>query len=69
MTSIASLVGNGEADALGAAGFGKNGGIDAQQIAMGIHQRAAGVARVDRGIGLDKVFVGVDAQAGCGRWR
>src|SRR5690606_4443659 len=37
---------DGEADALGAAGLGKNGSIDADQPAMGVNQRAAGVALV-----------------------
>ena len=49
-------------DALGAAGLGEDRRVDAGQVAIGIHQRAAGVARVDRRVGLDEVFVAVEAQ-------
>ena len=51
-----------ETDALGAAGLGEDRRVDAGQVAIGIHQRAAGVAGVDRGVGLDEVFVVVQAQ-------
>ncbi len=51
-----------EADALGTARLGNDGGIDADQVAAGIHQRAARVAAVDRRIGLDEILVGVQAQ-------
>lgn len=59
---------DGKADALGAAGLGKDGGIDAYQLAVGINQRASGVALVDGGIGLDEILIGVEAQR-CVRWR
>src|SRR5690349_14479431 len=39
------------------------GGVDADQLALEVHQRAAGVARVDRGVGLDEVLVAA-AEAG-----
>ena len=39
------------------------GGVDADQLAVEVDQRAAGVARVDRGIGLDEVLVAQPAQA------
>ena len=54
--------GSGEADALPAAVRRKDGGVDADQVAAGINQRAAGVAPVNRRIGLDKVLEGGDAQ-------
>ena len=53
---------NRKADALRTTGLGEDCGVDPGQVAVGIHQRAARVARVDRGIGLDKVFVVVQAQ-------
>ena len=53
---------NGKADALRATGLGENRGVDADQIAQRIDQGATGVAGVDRRIGLDKVFVVVQAQ-------
>src|SRR4029077_15731066 len=44
---------DGEADPLG----GKNhGGIDADDLTSGVDQRAAGVAGVQRGVGLDDVI-------------
>ncbi|KPY93045.1 Uncharacterized protein ALO94_05565 [Pseudomonas syringae pv. spinaceae] len=51
-----------EADALRAAGLGKDRGIDADQIASGIHQRTARVAGVDGCVGLNEVFIRVQAQ-------
>ena len=53
---------DGESDALRTAGLGNDGGVDADQVASCIHQRAARVATVDRSIGLDEVLVGVEAQ-------
>src|SRR5690606_34559991 len=44
------------------AGLGINGGIDADEPALGIDQRPARIARVDGGVGLDEVLVDVDAQ-------
>jgi hypothetical protein len=55
---------NGEADAHVAAALAEDGGVHADHFAVQIQQRAAGIARVDRRIGLDEVFVIVDAQAG-----
>ncbi len=49
-------------DALGATRFREDRGVDAGQVAIGIHQRAAGVARIDGRVGLDKVFVAVKPQ-------
>ena len=54
--------GNGKSDAHTATRFGINGGVDAQQIALHIHQGAARIARVDGCVGLYEVFKGVDAQ-------
>src|ERR1039458_8845509 len=44
--------------------IGQDGGVDADQFAAVIHQRAARVAGVDRRIGLNEVFVVFDAQIG-----
>src|SRR5690606_17489783 len=52
----------GETDTLRTAGLGEDRRVDPHQIAMGIDQRTAGVARVDGRIGLDEVLVGVEAQ-------
>ena len=49
---------DGEADALVAAGLAEDGGVDADELAARVDQRAAGVARVDGGVGLDEVLVG-----------
>ena len=55
---------DGEADADVAAGARQDGAVDADQLAPEIHQRAAGVAGVDRGVGLDEVLVAVLVDAG-----
>ena len=47
---------DGEADTDAAAARRQNGGIDADKFAVEIQQRAAGVAAVNWGIGLNKVF-------------
>src|SRR5581483_5642269 len=49
--------GDGETDALITAAAAEDGGVDADQTAFRIHERAAGVAGVDGGVGLDEVFV------------
>ena len=41
----------------------EDGGIDADQMAFVIHQRAAGVAGIDRRVRLDEVFHLLDSQA------
>ncbi|OIQ66910.1 hypothetical protein GALL_515190 [mine drainage metagenome] len=56
--------GHGEADAQRSSAARKDGGIDADQVAPRIDQRAAGVAGVDGRIGLDEIFKGVDAELG-----
>ena len=48
--------GDREADALDAEVLGDDGRVDADERAAGIHQRAAGVADVDRRVGLDEVL-------------
>ena len=40
----------------------KDGRIDADEFAAIIHQRAAGIARIDRRVGLNEIFVVLDAQ-------
>ena len=51
-----------ETDAERAPRLGEDGAVDADQVAGGVHQRTAGVAGVDRGIGLDEVLEAVDAE-------
>ena len=46
---------DGEADPLGA---GADGDVDADQLAVDVHQRAARIAGVDAGVGLDQRLVG-----------
>ena len=48
---------HGEADPLVAAGLAVDRGVDPDQLAARVDQRAAGVAGVDRGVGLDEVLV------------
>ena len=38
-------------------------GVDADEPAFGIHQRAAGIALVDRRIGLDEIFIAVERRS------
>ncbi len=60
--------GHRETDSLIAArSFGENGGVDADQFAAVVHERAAGVAGIDRRVGLDEVFIVFDAEAGSPR--
>ena len=49
------LRGNGEAGAGKRAAVGDDEGVDADQLAVRIHQRAAGVAGIDGRVGLNKV--------------
>src|SRR5262249_39407444 len=54
---------NSEADALiAAAAIGQDGGVDSDQLAQRVDQRSAGVARIDGRIGLDEVFIVLDAE-------
>ena len=54
--------GRGEADALPAAGGGKDRRVDANQVTARIDQRATGVTAVNGGVGLNEVFERSDAQ-------
>src|SRR5579859_74027 len=55
--------GNGESDALIAPTTpSQNRGVDSDQLTSRIDQRATGVARVDRGVGLNEVFIIFDVQ-------
>src|SRR5690349_3729922 len=54
---------NREADAVGAERLRQYGGVDADQFAFGIDERAAGVAEVDGGIGLNEIFEIRDAES------
>ncbi len=47
-----------EADADRAAGRREDRGIDADHLALQVEQRAAGIALVDRGVGLQEIVVG-----------
>src|SRR5690606_9456716 len=49
--------GNGEAETDVAARRGDDRGVDAEQPALRVDERTAGVALIDGGVGLDKVFV------------
>ena len=42
----------------------QDGAVDADELAPEVHQRAAGVARIDGGVGLDEVLVAVRVDAG-----
>ena len=53
---------NRKADAERAAAARIDRGIDAEQVAVGVDQRAARIAGIDRGVGLDEVLEGVDAE-------
>ena len=53
--------GDRKADALRAAGAREDRGVDADELAGHVDQRAAGIAGVDRGIGLDEELVVGDA--------
>ena len=55
---------DGEANADVAAVGRQDRGVDAHQLAAQVHQRAAGVAGVDGGVGLDEILVALDAQPG-----
>ena len=47
------MIGNGKADAGVLAHAGEDHGVDADDFAVPVHQRAAGVAGIDGGVGLD----------------
>ncbi len=57
MTWRAMLMGTAKPKTLAAAGFGGDPGVDADEPAFGIHERAAGIALVDRGVGLDEILI------------
>ena len=49
-----------EADTQVAAGLAVDGGVNADDFTTGVNQRATGVSRIDRGIGLNKVLIGIE---------
>ena len=61
--------GDGEADALEAAAAAEDRGVEADQAALHVDERAARVARVDGRIGLDEVLVVESRGRPTGRWR
>lgn len=54
---------DGKSDALVAAGAAEDGLVDADEPAAGVDERAAGIAGVDGGVGLDEILVVHDAHA------
>jgi hypothetical protein len=62
MTLRASEIGIAKTDAERAAGTRIDGGVDADQVAVAVDQSTTRIARVDRGIGLNEVLEGVDAE-------
>ncbi len=58
-----------KADALRTAGAREDRGVDADQAAGKIDQRAAGIAGIDRGVGLDEELVVGDPDLGAGHRR
>src|SRR5207302_11436117 len=54
---------NRKADAIETARAAENRGVDADDAAVGVEERAAGIAGIDRGVGLDEIFVALDAEA------
>ena len=61
---LGKIAGNRKADAHVTAAAAENGGVDTHHLAVQIDQRATGVTRIDRGIGLDEVLVVIDTDAG-----
>src|SRR5690606_960532 len=61
--------GNGETDAVAAAGTGEDRRIDADELAPHVDERPARVAGVDRGIRLDERLEVADADLGAGKRR
>ena len=54
LVSVAhDAAGDGEADAFVAAGLCVDEGVDADDVAVGVYKRAAAVAGIDGGVGLD----------------
>ena len=49
--------GDGETDAVASAGSRGDGGVHADDFAVDVGERTTGVAGVDRGVGLDEVFI------------
>ena len=54
--------GNRERDAERPARLREDRAVDADQVAGGVDERAAGVAGIDRGVGLDEILEAVDAE-------
>ena len=63
-TACTMFDGDGEADAVRAAGAREDRGVDADEPAGQIDQRAAGIAGIDGGVGLDEELVVGDADLG-----
>ncbi len=56
-----------EADADISAGWGNDRGVDTDDPALQVDERATRIARIDRGIGLDEVLVTLDARTAAER--
>ena len=48
---------DGESDSLAATGTAEDGGVDSNQPPLDVHERAARVARIDRGVRLNEILV------------
>src|SRR5947207_10679919 len=48
---------DGESDSLTATGTAEDGGVNSDQPPLDVHERAARVARIDRGVGLNEILV------------
>ena len=51
---------DGKPNALAAARITQDGGVDADQPAVNVHQRTAGISRIDGRVGLDEILVILD---------
>ena len=58
--ALGDVAGDGEADADAAAGRRVDRGVDADDLAVGIEGRAAGIAVVDRRVDLQEVVIGAE---------
>src|SRR5262249_1827850 len=56
------IAGHSESDAEVSAARTQDGRIDADQLAAYIYQGAAGISRIDRGVGLNEVFIVFDSE-------
>ena len=65
--ALGKIHGNGKTHALIPAAAGKDRGVDADQFAFRVYERAARIAGVDSCVGLNEVFIVLDAKIGAAR--